>query len=114
MVMQKLERAGWQSFFDLLSKGLIGKRAEIEVASLALGVQVAAEWLPLFGITYDPKSDLVEIALDGLDHLIRQPRELFLEVDDGALASLLIVDGDRTRQTVRWRDPLMLPTPQSS
>jgi Family of unknown function (DUF5335) len=39
-------------------------RAEIEVASLALGDQVEAEWLPLLGIAYDPKDDLVQVALE--------------------------------------------------
>ena len=39
--------------------------------SLKLGDQVAAEWLPFFGITYDPKDDIFEIALDGVDRQIR-------------------------------------------
>ena len=53
------------------------KAAEIEVASLSLGDQVEAEWLPLHGITYDPNDDLVEVALEGLDHMIRKPREIY-------------------------------------
>jgi hypothetical protein len=114
MVVQQLERTEWQDFFDLLSKSVTGKRAEIEVASLALGAQIAAEWLPLLGMTYDPRSEILEIALDGLDHLIHQPRELHLSLDNGALASVIIVDGDGTRQIVRWRDPLMLPKPAVS
>ena len=52
--------------FDRLSKTLEGKQAEIEVASLSLGDQVEAEWLPLHGITYDPNDDLVEVALERL------------------------------------------------
>jgi hypothetical protein len=48
----------------------LGKQAEIEIAGLVFGDHVAAKWLPLLGITYDPKGDLVEIALEGLDHLI--------------------------------------------
>jgi hypothetical protein len=111
MAVQKLAQTGWQPFFDLLSKGLVGKQAEIEIASLALGVQPEASWLPLLGMTYDPKGDVIEIALDPLDHLIHRPRELYLSVDDGALASLLVVDDEGIRQTVRWRDPLMLPKP---
>ena len=62
-----------------MPKGLLGKQAEIEVMGLPFGVHVAANWLSLLGITYDPKGDLVEIALDGLDHLIRQPQEIALE-----------------------------------
>jgi hypothetical protein len=38
------------------------------ICGLALGDQIAANWLPLLGITYEPKDDLLEIALEGLDH----------------------------------------------
>jgi hypothetical protein len=44
---------------------LTAKRVEIETASLKLGGQVAAEWLPMIGLSYDPKDDLIEIALEG-------------------------------------------------
>jgi Family of unknown function (DUF5335) len=67
MTVRKLEKTEWRRFFDWVSKGLVGKRAEIEIASLALGDQIEAEWLPLLGIAYDPKNDVLEIALDGLD-----------------------------------------------
>jgi len=52
---------------------------EIEVASLDLGDQVQAKWLPLIGITYDPKDDVVEVALEGLDHMIHRPREMYMD-----------------------------------
>jgi Family of unknown function (DUF5335) len=48
---RKLDKSQWRTFFDRLSKTLEGKQAEIEVASLSLGDQVEAEWLPLHGIT---------------------------------------------------------------
>ena len=37
MALVKLEKAKWRPFFDRMSKRLIGKRAEIDVQSLALG-----------------------------------------------------------------------------
>jgi hypothetical protein len=77
---------------------LEGKQAELEVASLALGNQVQAEWLSLYGITYDPKDDLVEVALEGLDHMIRNPREIYVESGAGTLESLEIVDADGIKQ----------------
>jgi hypothetical protein len=43
-----------------------------------LGDHTQAEWLPLLGISYGPRDDVVDIALDGLDHMIRQPREIHL------------------------------------
>jgi hypothetical protein len=94
MAAQKIEKPEWQAFFDTLSKGLVGMRAEIEVASLALGDQIVAKWLPLLGITYDPKGDLLEIALDGLDHMIRKPREVYADSANGALLNLEIIDAD--------------------
>ncbi len=38
--------------------------AEIEVASLELGNQIEAEWLPLIGLVYDHKDNSVEVALE--------------------------------------------------
>src|SRR3954470_7501133 len=77
MFNRKLEKAEWESFFNFLSKQLEGKLAEIEIASLKVGDQIEAEWLPLIGITYDPKDDIVEIALEDVDHIINKPREIY-------------------------------------
>ena len=109
MTIRRLDQSMWRSFFDFMWKLLEGKQAEIEVASLALGDQVEAEWLPLSGLVYDPKDDLVEVALDGVDHMIPKPREIY--VDDGfaGLTSIEIVDAEGTKQIIKLRDPLMLP-----
>ena len=60
------------------------------------------------GITYDPKGDLIEILVKGLDRLIPKPREVW--VDHGAigLVSIEVVDADAVRQIIRLREPLML------
>lgn len=112
MTVRKLDKTEWQGFLDRVSKRLAGRQAEIEVASLALGDQVEATWLPLLGLVYDHKSDLVEVALDGLDHMIGKPREIWADVGVDGLLSLEVVDADGVRQVVRLRDPLMLPAPQ--
>jgi Family of unknown function (DUF5335) len=111
MTTRKLDKTQWRSFFDGLSKVLDAKQAEIEVASLKLGNQVQAEWLPFYGITYDPEDDLVEVALEGVDHLIRKPREIYIESGVGALTSLEIVDAEGVRQIVKLKDELLLPAP---
>jgi hypothetical protein len=109
MTTRKLEKKQWSAFFDHVSKMLEGKQAEIEVASLALGDQVQAEWLPLHGITYDPRDDLVEVALEGLDHMIAKPREIYVQDGNGGLASLEVIDSDGAKQIVKLRDQLTLP-----
>lgn len=113
MSVRKLERAEWRPFFDRLSKTLEGRRAEIEIASLSLGQQVEANWLPLIGLAYDPKDDIIEVALDRLDHLIQKPRDVFLDEEAGVVSSLEIIDADNVRQIVKFKEPIMLPLQRS-
>jgi Family of unknown function (DUF5335) len=114
MAIRKLEKTEWRSFFDRVTSGLVGKRAEIEIASLDLGSQIEAKWLLLLGIAYDRKDDVLEIALDGLDHLITKPKEIYIDEGVGGLASLRVVDRDGVSQIVQLRDPLMLPAPAAT
>jgi hypothetical protein len=104
----------WQGFFDRMSKALLGKWAEIEVASLPLGDQIIAEWIPLLGITYDTKDDLLDVALDRSNHLIRHPREIVVEETDGRLVGVAVVDGEGERQVVRLKEPLALASAASA
>ena len=110
----KIEKSQWRGYFDRVSKALVGKRAEIEVASLKLGDRIEAEWLPLLGISYDPKNDVIDIALEGLTHLIHEPREVYVEQDGLELSALEVVDAEGSRQIVVLKDPLMLPAPAQS
>jgi Family of unknown function (DUF5335) len=103
----------WRSFFDRLSKGLLGKWVEIEVASLELGDQITAEWIPMFGITYDSKDDLLDVALDRIDHLIWHPKEIVVEEGPTGVTSVAVVDKEGVRQVVRMREPFLLPPPST-
>jgi hypothetical protein len=110
MATQKLDKATWQKTFDQMSKSLlVGKQVEIEVLGLDIGDQIEQDWIQLLGISYDPKDDLIQILVEGLDHLIRKPREVW--VDHGAigLVSMEVIDADDVRQIIRLREPLMLP-----
>lgn len=112
MAATEIDRSNWAPFLDTVTNSLIGKQAEIEVVSLDLGDQIEAEWTPLIGITYDRKDDLIEIALDELDHLVRSPRQLFVDYAVGGIvAAIEIIDGDGNRQIVKFKDPLALPAP---
>jgi hypothetical protein len=114
MAAEQIDRNRWAPFFDALTNALMGKQAEIEVASLDLGDQIEAEWAPLIGITYDHKDDLIEIALDELDHLIRSPREVFVDFGVGGIVAIAIVDSDGNRQIVKLREPMALPAPNAA
>ena len=87
---------------------------EIEVASLALGDQVEAKSLPLTGIVYDPKSDIIEFTLEGLDHMILRPRDIWVHEEPIGLASIEVTDADGAMQIVKLRNPLLLAPPSGS
>ena len=121
MINRKLDKAEWQPFLDFLSKQVEGMQTEIEVASLALGDQIEAEWLPLVGIVYDPKDDIVDVTLEGadhlvLDHMISKPHEIYFAEEGRQFVGLDIVDATGAHHIVKLKDPLMLPAtePQSA
>ena len=112
--MHSVPRDEWRSFFDRMSKSLLGKLAEVEAASLDLGDQIVDEWIPMVGITYDSKDDLLDVALDRANHLIRRPRQIVVEEADGGLKSMTVLDAGGTRHTVRLKVPISLPESQPS
>lgn len=112
MSATEIDRSIWAPFLDSITKGLTGMQAEIEVLSLDLGGQIDASGAQLIGITYDRKNDLIEVALVDFDHMIRSPRQVFVDYAvGGILAAIEIVDADDNRQIVKLKTPLALPIP---
>ena len=81
-----------EGYFDHLSKHLIGERAEVEIAGLKSGDHIEARWVPLIGITYESKGDVLEIALERLDHLIHRPRDIIVTDSPEGLESMEVVE----------------------
>lgn len=106
-----VDKEDWANFLQWVSEGLTGGRAEIDVLGLDIGAQVEARALPLLGLAYDRKSDVIEVALDGLDHLIHRPRELTVHEEDAGLMSIRIIDEDDVTQLIKLSGPLNLPAP---
>ncbi len=111
MATRKLEKAQWKDYFDAVSREIPGKQVELEVASLRLGDQIEAEWVPLTGLTYDPKDDLFEVVTEALDHLIQRPQEIYVQYDSDGLHSVEVIDADGNRHIVQLKSPLALPEP---
>lgn len=104
MAISKIEKPAWRDYFNQMSKALVGKDAEIEVDSTSGGQQMEAKWAPFLGIVYEPKSDMIEVVLEGLDHMIHNPREVYADSDADTLNSLEVIDEDDVRQIIKLRD----------
>ncbi len=111
MTIRRLERSEWNGFCRRASRGFVGKRVQIEVVSLQVGSQFEAQRLPLLGMAYDPKSDILEMLIGELDHLVRSPREFYVDEELFGIVSLQIIDADGMQQIITLHDPLMLPAP---
>ncbi|MDD9904303.1 MAG: DUF5335 domain-containing protein [Rhodospirillaceae bacterium] len=109
MPTRKLERPQWQKYFDHVSKHLGASTVEIQVAGLDLGVQSAAEHLPLGGISYDPGDNTITVSSEDLEHRISAPREVYAQEEGGQLRCLEIIDSDDHKQLVQLKGALALP-----
>jgi hypothetical protein len=109
MASRTIPQTEWRAFFDRVADSLVGKRAEVEAASLDLGDQIVAEWVPLLGVTYDARDDLLDVALSGLNHLIRRPKEIYVQESPKGVEMVAVVSADGLKQILHLKDPLMLP-----
>ena len=109
MALTQLGKSRWQEYFEHVSRALGAKLAEVEVTGLGLGAQVEAEWLPLVGISYDPSDDVLMVMLEGMEHPIRQPKQIHVEQDVESLWSIQAVDADGLHHILLLKDPLKLP-----
>jgi hypothetical protein len=110
MATKKLEKSKWQGYFDRVSQGIGATLVEIEIAGLTLGDQVEAQWVPLTGMSYDPKDDLFLVMSEELDHLISNPRDIYVDDDVEGLRNVEVIDADGNRQIIQLKPPLALPS----
>lgn len=111
--MDLISKSDWTGYLNPITRGLIGLRAEIEVASLELGDQIAADRVAIAGIFYDPKDDLVGVLLDGFDHLIRHPESIYVDEGEDGLAAIAVIDREGTNHLIKLSRPLALPAPSN-
>lgn len=111
MATRKLDKTEWQAYFDRVAKTLGARSVEIEVASLNLGHLVEADWVPLIGLSYDPRDDVLEVATEPVDHLIHHPREVDVDEQAEGLRAVRVVDADGNQQIISLKAPATLPPP---
>ncbi|SEL53031.1 DUF5335 domain-containing protein [Nitrosovibrio tenuis] len=111
MALTQLAKSRWQDYFDHVSKALPTKLVEVEVAGLGLGDQVEVDWLPLLGLSYDPKDDVLTVMVEGIEHNIWHPKQIHVDQDVESLHSMEVVDAAGEHHILLLKDPLRLPPP---
>ncbi len=102
-----LERDKWAEELTKLWKQLDGKEVMVEVEALNLGDQIEAEHVPLLGLSYDPKDDVVQVWVEGVDHLIYHPQKIMVVYDDdGKLLAIDITDREGEQHLINTKEPV--------
>jgi hypothetical protein len=110
---KRIAREQLESYFDAFTKRFLRhgspEAIDIEVVSHDLGDQFVAEGARLTGLTYDPRDDSLEFAIelttqDSADHRVPKPTEVWVvEEDDGFPSSVEVVPRDGARQVMTIR-----------
>lgn len=109
MTIHVLESRRWQPYFDQVSRELGATEVEIEVIGIGIGDQVHSEWVPLNGLSYDPKTDRMQVMAGPVDHQIYHPRQVAVDDDLEGLHSISVINTEGYREIIKLRKPMMLP-----
>ena len=95
-----------KAYFDKFTKHFLLREStnavDVEVLSSDWGHQFATEGIHLYGITYDPKDNALEFELEGGEHRIQKPKEVWTaEEGDGFVKAIEVVRDDGTREVAR-------------
>lgn len=106
MTIRQIPLERWQPVLDGLSRSCEGREVEIEVSGIDVGAQIQAGWTRLVGITYDSADDSLEVAVEGLVHVLRGPQAIAVDSDaGGSVRSLAATDPEGRTHRVRIRQP---------
>ena len=113
---RELERASWPAYFDSIASSIEGMLVTVELMGEQLGDQTDIERLPVQAISYDPRDDVLEVAVGGrgtrypvvLRHFISSPTAISVEELEGRPSAILVTDPGGVRTLIRLFEPEML------
>lgn len=114
---RELDAATWHEYFDSITPAIEGMLVTIEVMSEETGDQLDVERMPTEAISYDPRDDVLEVAVGGrgvrypvvLRHFISSPRTISVEESDSVTpTAILVTDGSGVRTLIRLFEPIAL------
>jgi hypothetical protein len=100
-----IPRQHWTEYFDSVSRRFF-RDDQPEVATIAVpsrlaGDRTAVHGARVIGITYDRHDDVLDVALDGVDHLVYRPTEIrVIEDADGFVRELMVKHKGGPREVI--------------
>ncbi|MEU6867035.1 DUF5335 family protein [Streptomyces sp. NPDC046876] len=105
-----LDRSRWTTALDELTEAHAGERVSIEVLDPEIGHQYEAERLPFSYLSYDPKDDVVIVAVGGqssrypvvLRHMVQHPKEVDVATAGVPEAAVQVLDQEGTATLISF------------
>ena len=109
----ELPRSQWQARLEELTKQHEGHEVAIELLDKEFGDEFEVEMLPLASLEFDPKDDVVIVAVGGRDgrypavlrHMVDHPQRIVADTYGEGRLALDIVDGDGDHTIVTIHAP---------
>jgi hypothetical protein len=106
MATCQIPREKLEKYFDTFSRHFLRDETtdvvDVEFLSPDLGDQPVSTDAHLVGITYDPKSNALDVVLESGDHRVFSPREVWVDEEpDGFVRAIEAVRADGTKEVIR-------------
>jgi hypothetical protein len=108
MTVRQLARDDWHPFLEELTRTVRGRQTRVEIGSADLGGQRLVENVPLLGLSYDTRGDMIEIEFEAIGHRVTAPTALFVDQMPNGVTGIEILGGDDVRTILRLKEPLLL------
>ncbi len=108
MSTRTLQESEYEGYFDALSKKIKDTKAEIEVMAVSIMDRDLTDWIPFFGISYDPSEKTLSIISEYIDHRIKNPAEVKVHDDADGVTSVDITGGDGYNHRITFKHPIAL------
>ncbi|TVL91282.1 DUF5335 family protein [Streptomyces sp. SAJ15] len=105
-----LDRSRWTTALDELTEAHAGESVSIEVLDPEIGHQYEAQRLPFSYLGYDPKDDVVIVAVGGqssqypvvLRHMVQHPKEIDVATAGVPEAAVRVLDQEDTATLISF------------
>ncbi len=108
MSSRKLQESEYKGYFNTLSQGMKDTSAEIEVMAVSIMDREMTDWIPFFGISYDPSEKTISIISEFIDHRIKNPAAVTVRETAAGVESVEINGGDGYTHRIKFKNPLTI------
>lgn len=104
----EIDKDEYENYFDDISKFIKNQHIELGVFGLDIGDQIEAEWAPLDGISYEPKTDTLFVHTKYVDHAIHKPLQIIVAETASQIHAISVKDYERRSHILQFRSPVLL------